>query len=371
MSRKLLVALSALLVVAFALSACAPAATPTEAPVAETEAPVVATTEAPVVTTEAPKIKVCMVTDSGGIGDKSFNDLTWKGVQQGIEEFGVEGNYIQSTQPSDFASNLTACKDSGAQLIICVGFMMTDDCKKAATENPDIYYAGVDMGGFGLDNFRGVGAEMAQSTYLAGYLSAGMSETGKLGWYVGIMGPAVQIFGDGWYYGIQAYNEAHGTNVESIGYDANDPGKATATGSWIDADKGRALGQSMMNEGVDIILPVCGGVGSATAAYMQEQGKGYVIGVDQDWTQTYPEYSDHILASVTKLVNVHVYDAIKRVVTNTWEGGDYILTLENGGTDLAYNPAIEIPEDLKAEVAALKEKIISGEIVIPAPKPIE
>jgi basic membrane protein A len=375
MSKKLLTVLSALLVFTFVLTSCTPKATATEAPVAETEAPVVATTEAPVetevATTEAPAIKVCMVTDSGGIGDKSFNDLTWKGVQQGVTEFGVEGNYIQSTQPSDFASNLTACKDSGAQLILCVGFMMADDCKKAATENPDIYYAGVDMGGFELANFRGVGAEMAQSTYLAGYLSAGMSQTGKLGWYVGIMGPAVQIFGDGWYYGMQAYNEAHSASVVSIGYDANDPGKATATGSWIDADKGRALGQSMMNEGVDIILPVCGGVGAATAAYMQEQGKGYVIGVDQDWTQTYPQYSGQILASVTKLVNVHVYDAIKRIVDGTWEGGDYTLTLENGGTDLAYNPAVEVPEELKAEIAALKEKIISGEIVIPGPKPIE
>lgn len=375
MSKKLLAVMSALLVFTFVLTSCTPKATATEAPVVETQAPEVATTEAPVetevATTEAPAIKVCMVTDSGGIGDKSFNDLTWKGVQQGVTDFGVEGNYIQSTQPSDFASNLTACKDSGAQLIVCVGFMMADDCKKAASENPDIYYAGVDMGGFELANFRGVGAEMAQSTYLAGYLSAGMTQTGKLGWYVGIMGPAVQIFGDGWYYGMQAYNEAHGTSVVDIGYDANDPGKATATGSWIDADKGRALGQSMMNEGVDIILPVCGGVGAATAAYMQEQGKGYVIGVDQDWTQTYPQYSGQILASVTKLVNVHVYDAIERVVKGTWEGGDYTLTLANGGTDLAYNPAITVPDDLKAEIATLKEKIISGEIVIPGPKPIE
>jgi len=138
--------------------------------------------------------KVCMVTDSGGIGDKSFNDLTWKGVQQAMTDFKVQGNYIQSTQPTDFAPNLAACKDSGATLIVCVGFMMADDCKAAATANPSIYYAGVDMGGFNLSNFRGVTANEQESSYLAGYLAAATTKTGKLGWYTGIMGPAVQIF---------------------------------------------------------------------------------------------------------------------------------------------------------------------------------
>jgi basic membrane protein A len=316
-------------------------------------------------------MKVCMVTDSGGIGDKSFNDLTWKGVQQGIDEFGVDGKYIQSGQPSDFAPNLAACKDEGATLIVCVGFMMADDCKAAATANPDIYYAGVDMGGFELTNFRGVGAKMEESSYLAGYLSAGMSESKKLGWYVGIMGPPVQIFGDGYWYGMDAFNKAHTDTVTMIGYDPQKPGEATQTGSWIDADKGRSIGQSMMNEGVDIIMPVCGGVGAATAAYMQEQGKGYIIGVDQDWTQTYPQYSAQILASVLKKVDVHVYDAIKRIVDGTWEGGDFTLTLANGGTDLAYNSAITVPQALMDEIAALKAKIISGEIVIPAPVVIQ
>jgi len=312
-----------------------------------------------------------MVTDSGGIGDKSFNDLTWKGVEQGMADFGVDGKYIQSVAVSDFASNLAACKDEGAKLIVCVGFMMADDCKKAATENPDIYYTGVDMGGFDLPNFRGQGAKMEESSYQAGYLSAGMTKTGKLGWYVGIMGPAVQIFGDGYWYGMDAYNKAHGTKVTMIGYDPMNPGKATATGSWIDADKGRSVGQSQMDEGADIILPVNGGVGAATAAVMQEKGKGYIIGVDQDWTQTYPQYSKQILASVLKRVDVGVYAAIKQVVDNTWESGDFTLTLKNGGTSLAYNADIAIPDELKAETDAIGEKIKSGEIVIPPPQPIK
>jgi len=349
MTKRMFVVMSLVIITSVLLSACgAKAITPVATP-----------------------MKVCMVTDSGGIGDKSFNDLTWSGVERGVAEFSVEGNYIQSAQPTDFAPNLTACKDSGAKLIICVGFMMTDDCKKAATDNPDIYYAGVDMAGFNLPNFRGVTAKMEENSYLAGYLAAGMTTTGKVGWYVGIMGPAVQIFGDGYYYGVQKYNEVHGTTVAVIGYDANNPGNATATGSWIDADKGRSVGQSQMDEGVDIILPVNGGVGSATAAVMQEKGFGYIFGVDQDWTLTYPQYSAQILASLLKKIDVHVYDAVKRVSTDTWEGGDFVLTLANDGATLAYNPAVAVPDALKAEIADLQAKIISGEIKIPAPKPIQ
>jgi basic membrane protein A and related proteins len=377
MSKKLFVVLSVLLVVAMALTACAKATpAPTEAPVvattaAPTEAPVAATTVAPTEAATAAPVKVCMVTDSGGLGDKSFNDLTYSGITRAEKDFTVEESVLTSTQPTDFVPNLAACKDAGAQLIICVGFMMTDDCKAAATANPDIYYAGVDMGGFDLPNFRGVTAKMEESSYLAGYLSAGMSKSGKLGWYVGIMGPAVQIFGDGWYYGMEKYNEVHSATVTNMGYDAKNPGQATATGSWIDADKGRQLGSTMLNAGVDIILPVNGGVGAATAAVMQEQGKGYIIGVDQDWTQTYPDYSAQILASVLKKVDVHIYDAIQRVATGTWEGGDFVLTLANGGTDLVINPAITVPDALKTEIADLKAKIISGEIVIPAPVEIK
>ena len=353
MTKKIFVVMSFVLVASMLLTACGGAA-PTAAPTAAPE-----------------KVKVCMVTDSGGIGDKSFNDLTWSGVERGVTDFGVEGNYIQSTQPTDFAPNLSACKDSGAKLIICVGFMMADDCKKAATDNPTVYYAGVDMGGFNLSNFRGVSAKMEESSYLAGYLAAGMTKTGKVGWYVGIMGPAVQIFGDGYYYGVQKYNEVHKTNVTIIGYDANNPGNATATGSWIDADKGRSVGQSQMQEGADIILPVNGGVGAATAAVMQEAGKGFIFGVDQDWTLTYPQYSAQILASLLKKVDVHIYDAIERITTDTWEGGDFVLTLANEGTTLAFNPAVTVPDALKVEIADLQAKIISGEIVIPAPKPIK
>lgn len=359
--KKLSIVLAALMLVAMVLTACAP-----KAPVA-TEAP-----KAEVKPTEAPKkLKVCLVTDSGGLGDKSFNDASYLGVQNGEKDFGVEGKVLQSKTGDDFQPNLNACKDEGADLIICVGFMMTDACKAAATANPTIKYAGIDMGGFNLPNFRGVTALMEQSTFLAGYLSAGMSTTGKLGWYVGIMGPPVQSFGDGFYYGVQEYNKVKGKTVEVLGYNALEPGKATQTGSWIDAAAGKAVSTSLMDEGADIILPVCGGVGAATAALMQERKLGYIWGVDQDWTLTYPQYIDQIIGSVTKRIDVHVYDAIKRLSTNTWEGGDFVLTLENEGTQLTYNSKVAVPDALKAEVAELAKKIISGEIKIPAPVAIQ
>jgi basic membrane protein A len=213
-----------------------------------------------------------LVTDSGGIGDKSFNDLSWAGVEKGIADFGVDGKYIESKTDADYEPNLKACKDEGAKLIVCVGFMMADACKAAATANPDIYYAGIDMNGFDLPNFRGVTAKMEQSCFQAGYLAAGMTKTGAVATYTGVMGPAVQNFMEGFYWGAMEYNKVHGTSIKVLGYDPKTPDQATVTGSWIDADKGRQLGETFMDDGADIILPVCGSVGSATAAVMKERG---------------------------------------------------------------------------------------------------
>ena len=346
-----------------------PVLTATAAP---TVLPVVENTTAPnAAVVDTSELKVCLVTDTGGLGDKAYNDSSWKGVKQAAGDYFFEAEIKQSSQASDFAVNLAECKNAGARVIICSGMLMADDCKNAAVENPDRYYVGVDFAGLDLPNFRGVTADMEDSTYLAGYLAAGMTSTGKVGWYVGMMGPLVQKFGEGFYYGVQKFNTVKGTTVEVVGYDPNNPGAATTTNDWVDLQKGRLVGQDLMDAGADIILPVNGGVGAGTAALMQELGQGTIIGVDTDWTQTNAEYSDQVLASVTKNVNVHVYDAIKRVATNTWEGGDFTLTLANGGTELVYNPSQPIPDWLKEEIDNLEQAIEMNIIVLPDPKPIE
>jgi len=311
----------------------------------------------------AESLKACLVTDAAGIGDRSFNDMVWKGLEQAQTDFGIEANYIESKSADDYAPNLQACVDSEAEVVVCVGFMMADACAAAIEANPDVKFIGIDINWLTYDNFLGVDAYMDQSCFQAGYLAAGMTETGTVATYTGIFGPVVQIFMDGFYMGVQEYNKVHGTDVKVLGYDPAAMDQSAATGSWSDIDLGRQFGESFMDNDADIVLPVAGFVGGGTAAAMRDRGFGYIFGVDQDWTLTVPEYKDLILASALKNMDVPVYDTIKGLVEEgTWESGLYILQFANDGTSLAFNPDIEYPAELKAEVEALYDKILSGEI---------
>jgi len=338
--KKFSIILGTLLVASLVFTACAPAAEPAKE-----------------------SLKACLVTDAAGIGDKSFNDAIWMGLEKAMTDFGIEANYLESKSADDYAPNLEACVDSDPDVIVCVGFMMADACDVSVQANPDINYIGVDINWLSYDNFLGVDAYMDQSCFQAGYLAAGMTTTGTVATYTGIFGPVVQIFMDGFYMGVQEYNKVHDTDVAVLGYDPADMDNATATGSWSDVDLGRQVTESFMDNGADIILPVAGNVGAGSAAVMEERGLGYIFGVDQDWTLTNPQISDRVLASALKKMEVPVYDAIKGLVEeDKWESGNYVLQFDNGGTELAYNSEIEIPADLKAETDALKAKIQSGEI---------
>jgi basic membrane protein A len=351
MSKKILFILSILVIGSLFFAACKPA-----------EETVVEETSEEEVVKEP--ISACLVTDSAGIGDRSFNDAVWKGLESAEADFGSEISYIESKSADDYAPNIQACLDAEADVVICVGFMMGDACVAAIDANPDTKFIGVDIYGLGKDNFIGIDAYMEQSSFLAGYLAAGMSETGVLGTWTGFVNAVVLSFMDGFYMGAMEYNDVHGTDVQVLGYDPADMDNAANIASWDDLDKGRAISETQMDNGADIIYGVCGNVSTAAAAAMQERGYGYIFGMDQDWTLTNPQYTDQILGSALKNMHVAVYEVMKNLEEEgTFDGGkDYILTLANGGTSLEINEAIDIPEDLKAEVEALAEKIASGEI---------
>jgi basic membrane protein A len=345
MSKKLLVVLSVLMVVVFVLTACAPAA-PAEA-----------------------KIKACEVTDTGGVDDKSFNATGWAGLERAAEELGVEIKYLESEQASDYEVNLNSFVEDGCDLIIPVGFLLADATSAAADANPDQKYAIVDVDYLAQTNVRGNAAKIDQATFLAGYLAAGMTKTGKVGTYVGILFPATQAFMDGYAMGIAKYNEVHGTSVELLGWDPETQ-KGLEVGNFNSLDDGRALGEQLLDEGADIIMPVAGPVGLGTLAAMVDRNTGLLIGVDNDWSVANPDKVDFILASAFKKIDVFVYDSVKQVVDGTFKGGEvYQLTLENGGVSLGYGSTWEsqVPAELKAEIEALIPGIISGEIAtIPA-----
>jgi basic membrane protein A len=388
MSKKFYTLLAVLLVATMVLAACAPAATPTAAPTqppAPTTAPVVQPTQPPAPTTAptvaptaAPQGKLfCLVTDTGGINDKSFNASAWLGLQQAEKDLGATIKYLQSTQETDYAKNIQAMLDQKCDLIVTVGFLLGGATADAAKANPTQPFAIVDYcygstsplcdpsaGPF--DNVLGLTFQTDQAAFLAGYLAAGMTKTGKVGTFAGLLIPTVTIFEDGYYAGVQYYNKVHSANVTVLGYDPKAPDKGLAAGGFNDQTKGKDMTNSLMQEGADIIMPVAGAVGLGSVAAVQAAKTGLVIGVDQDWTVTYPDSAPVDLTSVMKVINVAVFDAAKAVQDGTFKGGIYTGTLANEGVGIApyHDLDSQVPAALKAEIDQLKADIISGKVSV-------
>jgi len=343
MQKKIFFALSLMLLASMILTACGGAA-PTEAP--------------------APKVKACQVTDTGGIDDKSFNATAWKGVQDSINQLGIEGKYLESQQQTDYEKNINAFLEEKCDIIITVGFLLGDATAAAAQANPDQNFSIVD---YAYDpvipNVLGQVFTTDQAAFLAGYVAAGVTKSGVVGTFGGIQIPTVTVFMDGFSLGVDYYNQKHGTSVEVKGWD---PASQTGlfTGNFESTDDGRRMGESLMDEGADIIMPVAGPVGLGTAAAAQERGGTYIIGVDNDWAVVNAEYAPIVLTSVMKNMDVTTLNAIKSVMDGTFEGGVTVGTLENRGVGLAQFHQLDsmVPADLKAEVDEVAQGIIAGTI---------
>jgi len=385
--KKMSFVFTLLAAAAMLLSACGPAAT-TAAPAPATQAPAVPAllptlpppTEAPTATL-APKLKVGEVTDFGGVDDKSFNALGWKGVTDAMAQLGVDGKHLDSSVQSDYAKNIQQMLSEKQDLIVTIGFNLGVDTAIAAKANPDQKFAIVDYAfpdcfpgavegkdcgsATDLPNVRGLVFQTDQAAMLAGYLAAGMTKTGKVATFGGIAYPSVTIFMKGFQAGVKYYNLKNNATVQLIGWD-DATQKGVFVGNFNSTDDGKNTATSLVQEGADIIMPVAGPVGWGSAAYCQTSTKCLIIGVDTDFYVVNPDYASVELSSVQKKVDVAVFNAIKDVVDGKFTGGTYNSTLANNGLDLApfHNFDSQVPQALKDQIAKLKADIVSGAVTV-------
>ncbi len=313
---------------------------------------------------ESVDYKACQVSDTGGIDDKSFNETSYKGVTDAETQLGIEGKFIESQAITDFRPNIDSFINEGCDMIITVGFLLGDDTAAAAAEHPDQQFAIVDVA-FDppIDNVLALVFDTDEAAFLAGYLAAGMSETGKVGTFGGINIPSVTIFMDGYLEGVEYYNEQKGTNVEVLGWNGTE---GLFTGNFDSTDDGRAFGENLIGEGADVIMPVAGPVGLGTAAAAQSAGNVMIVGVDSDWYESAPEYRDVELTSVRKNIDVAVLDAIEADIAGEQLGTSYIGNLENDGIGLAdfHDFDDAVPQELKDEIEQIRLGIIDGSIPV-------
>ncbi len=327
------------------------------------------TTAAETTTTTAaePTAKVCEVTDVGGVDDRSFNQSAWEGALRAGQDFGVETKVLESNTETDYEPNINSLIDEGCDLIVTVGFLLGDATGAAAEANPDQKFAIVDFAyDPEYDNVQGHVYTTAEGAFLAGYLAAGMTQTGTVATYGGIdIGGPVTDFMDGFVWGVRYHNQEKGTDVEVLGWNP-DTKEGLFTGNFDSIEDARTLSVSLADEGADIFLPVGGQIGQGSAALAQERGDMWVFGVDSDWFLSVPQFSDVILSSVLKKIDVSVYQASEQVVNGTFQGGTVLNTMATGGIDLApfHDHDAVVPDEMKTELADLKQQIIDGTLDI-------
>lgn len=313
-----------------------------------------------------------LVTDTGGIDDRSFNASAWQGVQNAMKDLGIKGQYLQSNNESDYTPNIQQFVQKNANIVVTVGFLMGDQTKAAAQANPNTKFAIVD---FSYDppvsNILGLTYQTDQAAFLAGYAAAGMSKTGKVGTFGGMNIPTVTIFMEGFAAGVRYYDQQKNAHVQVLGWDP-DKKSGTFTNDFTNQAKGKTVTETLINQGADVVMPVAGSVGLGAAAAIEQHdqaGTGnfvYLIGVDTDWYVSAPQYKDILLTSVQKGIAVSVEAAIKEAVNGTFSGGNYVGTLKNDGVGMApfHDMDSKVSSSMKSELDTIKKGIIDGSISV-------
>jgi basic membrane protein A len=313
------------------------------------------------------KIKVGLVTDVGGVNDKSFNQSAWAGAQKGATEFGYDVKYIESKQPTDYEKNIDQFATEGYQYIITVGFLMGDATAAKAVQYPKIKFAIIDNQYFptkgakpcddtkkdcyvdgGLTNVTSLMFQEDQVGYLAGVLAAGMTKSGTVCTVSGMEIPPVQRYVIGFQNGAKWMKP----DVKTLN---------VYIPSFTDPAKGKETGQSMIGQGCDVVFGVGGNTGNGGLLAAKEKGL-MAIGVDVDQYYTYPEVKDALISSAMKNVDAAVYNYLKTVKDGTVKAGAMTATLSNGGVGLApyHDWDSKIPQAVKDKIKEATDGLKSG-----------
>ncbi|HFD38734.1 MAG TPA: BMP family ABC transporter substrate-binding protein [Anaerolineae bacterium] len=307
------------------------------------------------------EFKVGMVSDVGGIDDASFNQNTWEGLKRAQDELGVQAQFIESQAQADYAKNITEFAEQDYDLIITVGFLLGDATGEMAKQYPDTKFAIVD---FAYDppipNVQGIVFNVDEAAFPIGYLAAGWAslkdpDDPQVGYVAGMQIPPVEQFIVAYEAGVDYYNQQKGANVQV---------KGVYVGDFEAPDEGKIQGQSLIDEGVDVIFGVGGKTGNGGLAAAKENGK-WGIGVDVDQYHTLPNEKDILITSCMKRLDNAVYNVVKDALEGNFGGGGvYVGTLSNDGVGLApyHDYEDQIPDELKQEVSAIVEGIKKGEI---------
>ncbi|MDA3949434.1 MAG: BMP family ABC transporter substrate-binding protein [Spirochaeta sp.] len=309
---------------------------------------------------EADPMIAAMATDVGGLGDKSFNDGAYAGLEMGAD-LGFEARVVESNQQTDYIPNLTGLAEDGAEIVFAVGFLMEQAVKEAAQMNPDTYFGGIDIGGDPeIPNFQGILYKEEQSGFLAGvvagHMTAEFSDASPklnpdpvVGVVLGMFIPPVERYEVGFIQGVKYANP----DVEVL---------SVTAGDFTDQARGNEAATAMGEQGADIIFHAAGLTGLGAIQAAKDAGI-LAIGVDVDQNNVAP---DTVLTSAIKKIPESVYVVLESVANDNFEGGTKSYGLAEDATGIAPFHGFDdvVPQEVKDAVATAREDILSGEIEV-------
>jgi basic membrane protein A len=318
--------------------------------------------------------KVGMVTDSGTITDKSFNQGTWEGILLAAEDFGIAEKYLQpgGETTDDYLTEIGNLVDSDHGLIVTPGFKFEEAIYLAQDEHPDTKFILIDGAPHNADysdfrtesNVVSIFFAEQEAGFLAGVAAALESETGKIGFIGGMEIPPVQRFGWGFTAGVAYANANYGTDATVVDY--------IYQGTFHEVDAGQQIAASMYDKGIDVIHAAAGGVGVGAineAKTRKTDGENvWIVGVDVDQYNdgVIEDGSSVILTSAMKRIDNAAYDYIQAFLNDEFPGGETInMSAANGGVGLpAENP--NLSSDTVANTDEVLAALIDGSVVAPA-----
>lgn len=294
---------------------------------------------------------VVLITDTGGLGDESFNDSAWAGFERARDELGVKIQVIESATSDDYLPNITAAVEAGADLIVCNGFLMAEATQQGADQYPDQAFALIDSTDAQAPNLLNLTFNEQEGSFLVGVAAAKMTETDIVGFVGGMQFPTIEKFQFGYEAGVKAINP----DAKII---------INYTQSFDDSALGKENALAQNKLGADVIYHAAGGCGIGVIQAAGEQDF-WAIGVDQDQSDLDPV---HVLCSMVKRVDVATYNAIEQIVNGTFAGGGYVFSLKDEGISVG-DKAGNLNADLAAEIDSWKARIIDGEFEVPYDAP--
>jgi len=300
-------------------------------------------------------VSVTMVTDFGGINDKSFNQSTYEGLQRADKDGKATFDYIESHKEDDYVPNLESALDSESDIVLTVGYALFPATDEAADDNPEQNYVIIDNKNLNdRDNLLGVTFADHENSFLAGYIAGMTSKSNKVGFVGGQKSEVIDRFEYGYRAGVAQAAKDKDEDIDVIVQYAN---------SYSDQAAGKNIANKMYQDGADVVFHAAGGVGIGVIEAAKENDK-WVIGVDRDQSDEAP---DNMLVSTVKGVDEAVNNVIDEYAKGNFKAGNEEFTLADGdAVTIAYPKTNDlVSKETKDKVEEIRKDIVDGKIKVP------